>query len=138
MKETVSPTITDYDRWEKDPEAFEKYKEAGRESDNITQKRLVIQDFIKNYGTPTDPMGRITALPPAGKVQRLKGWLRTRDIEAKRGVLTEEELTQAEQGIMTSLGLDDRVQDTISLLRTQGATTSEIQELLSEYLKENK
>lgn len=41
MKETVSPTITDYDRWEKDPEAFEKYKEAGRDKEKTGQNWLL-------------------------------------------------------------------------------------------------
>ena len=71
MKETVSPTITDYDRWEKDPEAFEKYKEAGRESEP--------KDELSRH------IERFNALRSSGKGDSFEA----KTLEARIGKLTE-------------------------------------------------
>lgn len=99
-----------------------------------SEKETALQHHIANYGATTDKMGRMMTYTPQGKVNRLAGWLRTREIEDKRGRLTSEELNQTEQAIMTSLGFDQKIQNNINLLRDQGATAEEIKMLLREFI----
>jgi hypothetical protein len=86
--------------------------------------------LLDTYKTPTDKMGRIKTLTSSGRLSRISGWLSARNTEENVGALSQSELDIIEQGIMTDLGVDLQMQDTIRLARESGATNAEINELV--------
>jgi hypothetical protein len=100
----------------------------------VSEKETRAEHFIKNYGPTRNKFDQIIEMKSAQRLPRLAGWLRTREIEAKKGTYSNDELNQIEQAIMTGLSIEPKVQNSINLLREQGATEKEIQILLKKYL----
>jgi len=102
---------------------------------SVSAKETRSQNFIKNYGPTRDKFDRIIEIRPEQRIPRLAGWFRTRELEEKKGMFNTNELNQIEQSIMTGLRMSPEIQDSVILLRNQGATVAELRELMKEYLK---
>jgi len=118
-----------------DTEIVEGFKLLGKEEITPSVKESRAEHFIKNYGPTRNKFDQIIEINPKQRVPRLSGWLKTREIEAKNNTFSTDELNQIEQSIMTGLNIEPKIQDTIRVLRQQGATEKELQILLKSYLE---
>lgn len=85
-----------------------------------------MEHLKRSYGAPRDQMGRIQILDSENKKAKLIGWLKGRQIEEKKGGLSEYELDRTEQAIMTELDVGLGLQHAINMAKMQGATIDQI------------
>jgi len=81
------------------------------------EKRQYADDLFKRYKSPVNMYGEVEKLNAQSAKSRMLGWVTGREIEEKRGVLSELELNAIEQALMTDMRLPLELRQDIQILR---------------------